>query len=401
LKILYIHFHFSPPEGTGNDRSLEFCTEWSQQGEEVEVLCAYGRKGSKEINGFKVTSLGVKYSHFMPAWRRSSTFFFFFWKAIWYLLKTPKTDLIYASSTPLSVGLLALITKKIRNIPYFFETVDLWPEVPIQLSVTGYQLPVIRLKLVRKLLYWIEKLIYKNASTIVTLSEGMTESIIDKGISNDKVLTIHNGSNTEKFKPCHDKAAAKIKLGFNPDDIIVIYAGTIGIANGCEAIIHAAKQIQDSGLKNVKFIMLGNGSRRVEIEKLNSQFSILNSQSIDRVPKAEVHQYFDAADVGLVTFAPFKILETNSANKFFDYLASGLPVCINYEGWQKAYLNKYECGLSSPMKDDLAFAKQIEVLCQSKELRIKMGESSRQLAVKYFDRKILAGELIKRIKKRA
>jgi glycosyltransferase involved in cell wall biosynthesis len=100
------------------------------------------------------------------------------------------------------------------------------------------------------------------------------------------------------------------------------------------------------------------------------------------------------ADAGVVTFAPFPVLEANSANKYYDYLASGLPVVITYQGWQARYLREWECGLSSEMKDLQTFADNFIHLLNNPQLRRQMGENGRKLAAEKFDRSKLAAELL-------
>lgn len=331
--------------------------------------------------------------HFMSFRKRSWLFALFYFTSLWHILRLPKPDLIYASSSPLMVGLVAYCIYKFKKIPYFFETVDLWPDVPLQLLKYRKQFLWLNICFVRKILIGIENLIYKNAKGIITLSEGMTDAIIQKGIAKNKIHTIHNGTNTDYFKLCNDKPKGKIALGLNPKDVIILYSGTIGIANGCDAILYAANYLQQCMIAHAKFIFLGNGNDRLRIKILCESLALKNVLFIDSVPKLEVLRYFDAADIGLVSFAPVEILNTNSANKFFDYLAASIPICTNYEGWQQDYLQKYHCGWSAHKLDNLQFAKNILLLVNNLEMRIEMGNNGRNLAVECFNRRMLAEKL--------
>jgi glycosyltransferase involved in cell wall biosynthesis len=100
------------------------------------------------------------------------------------------------------------------------------------------------------------------------------------------------------------------------------------------------------------------------------------------------------ADAGLVSFAPFPVLEANAATKFYDYLAAGLPVVINYGGWQAEWLAKHDCGLSAPQGDEGALATQLARLISDASLRQQMGERGRAVARQHFDRRQLAGEML-------
>ena len=83
----------------------------------------------------------------------------------------------------------------------------------------------------------------------------------------------------------------------------------------------------------------------------------------------------------------------NSANKFFDSLASGTAIAINYKGWQEEIINTNNIGvvLSPSVTDETCF-QFLELFENPETLRIK-GENAKGVARKYFDREILAKEL--------
>ena len=125
---------------------------------------------------------------------------------------------------------------------------------------------------------------------------------------------------------------------------------------------------------------------RVETEKLD------NLRILDSVPKEELADLLATADIGLMTVCPTPILELNCANKFFDYLASGLPIVLNYRGWQARTLDEFGCGLSADQGDDDGFQDAIRRLACESERRETMGRQARVAAERRFDRKrIVAG----------
>src|SRR6185312_16720347 len=96
-------------------------------------------------------------------------------------------DIVYATSTPLSVAIPAMVIKWLKGTPFIFEVRDLWPEVPIQMGA-------IKNKFIIKLLYKLEKKIYTSAKHVVALSPGMYDGVIKYGISPDKVSMVPNMS---------------------------------------------------------------------------------------------------------------------------------------------------------------------------------------------------------------
>ncbi len=69
------------------------------------------------------------------------------------------------------------------------------------------------------------------------------------------------------------------------------------------------------------------------------------------VPKAEMPRLLTAATISTSLFMDLHELRNNSANKFFDSLAAGRPIMINYEGWQADLLRETGAGLVWPVDD--------------------------------------------------
>jgi len=391
LHILYLHQHFSPTDGYGNNRSLEIAEEWVKAGNRVTIICGKGNfknigfsfalYHTLMINGINIIRLNIGYSHFYSFTRRIISFLSYLFVVPLLSFQVKNADVVYASSTPLSVGLLGIWFKKVFNQKFIFEIVDLWPDVPIEMGI-------IKNKWLQKFVLQVEKATYNQAHSIICLSEGMKERIIQKGIPRDKIKIAHNGTNCTLFFPSKDKANAKQTLGYAKDDFLVLYAGTIGIANGLEFLVDIAVTLNEP---SIKFLILGNGNSEQKVKEYALLKQVNNLAFINYVPKYLVRTYFDAANVGMVTFAQYPILETNSANKFFDYLASGLPVLINYNGWQKQYLNKYQCGMSCTNSDDMAA--YIQYLFENQNIVLQMGKNARNLAVDKFERVKIANSI--------
>ncbi len=389
MHLLYLHQYFCPPGGSGNDRSLEFAAEWVKAGHKVTLITspAYFPADLKAkalqnpaepflftCEGIEVISLPVDYSHHMPfmqrikAWRRFQKKAFTVGKTI------KKVDRIWASSTPLTVGLLGMKLAAYHKTSFVFETVDVWPDVPIDMGI-----------LKNPVLKWVARSqarrIYKNAKHIVALSDGMKEQIMSHGVPENKITVICNGTNLEKF-PFVERHAGETTN--------VIYTGTIGISNDLTQLIEAASHLEKKGRKDIHFTILGTGNDEARVKRKAAELKTTTVEFKSQVPKEQVAHLLAKAHIGVVCFANHSSLEANSANKFFDYLASGLPVVINYKGWQANMLEQYNCGLSAPQGNLISFAGQIESLADDPGIRKAMGQNARTLAETHFDRRVLA-----------
>ena len=83
-----------------------------------------------------------------------------------------------------------------------------------------------------------------------------------------------------------------------------------------------------------------------------------------------------------------------SPNKFFDYIATGLPVLINYPGWVAEMINENKCGIAISPDDPVAFADALENAADNRDSLIYMGKRSRKLAESNFDREKLADQFV-------
>ena len=389
MHVLYLHQYFCPPGGMGNTRSLDFARHWVSRGHQVTIFtsAAYFPQAQRRDQpfweyelepGLRVHVCDVPYAHMMGFRARVRAFLAFYRAVMRHAKDLPRPDLIYASSTPPTVGEAGRKLARRWDVPFVFETVDVWPDVPEGMGILRN--PVLLAWLHRRV-----RRIYLEAAQIVTLSEGMRAQVLQHIQAPNKVHVLHNGTDTRAFT---------YRERPQRDTVTCIYTGTVGIANDVTQVLHAAKRLEDAGHSHIRFRIVGVGNDLARVQKLADELRLGNLSLERGVPKEDVPALLHAADIGLVTFAPFPVLEANSANKWYDYLATGLPVVTNYGGWQADYMRDWGCGLSAPQGDVAAFADQILRLANDAALRRQMGLQGRMLAEQHFDRAMLAERLM-------
>lgn len=393
MKILYIHQYFKTPEEAGGTRSYEFAKYLVGKGHDVIMLT--GKNNAKKIiehktiDGIRVIYIKNQYSNYMSFKRRVLSFLSFaFWSSL-ESLKNKDIDIIFATSTPLTVAIPALVVNFVRRTPFVFEVRDLWPDVPVKLGI-------IKNRFVVKFLYWFEKLVYKKAIKIVALSPGIKDGIISKGINSDKVVLIPNASDTHRFI-IHRKIEKDLLNKYNiaKDSFIITYVGAIAYANDLKVVVEACKFLQFK-LKsnNIVVIIAGDGKEKPFLEELKNRYELKNLLFIGEIPKTEVIDLISLSHSGLLVLKNDPILETSSPNKFFDYLAAGKPIISNVGGWIKEIIEKNSLGLVVRGGDPeaLAYAMLKMSHMSLNELR-EMGLRSRKVAEEYFSRMKLAEKL--------
>jgi glycosyltransferase involved in cell wall biosynthesis len=337
-----------------------------------------------EIDGVQVKVLKVAYSNRMPFRRRILAFLKFAFLASKATI-TQKPDLIYATSTPLTVIIPALTGKIFHRKPMIFEVRDLWPELPI--AVGAIRNPF--MKWVARMMEW---LAYHAANHVIALSPGMAVGVQKRGIPAEKITVIPNGSNLDLFNIDTEAGnAVRERLGLQPDQALVVYTGTLGLANNITFMIEVAAQVYKLDA-SVNFLIVGDGSQREAVIKIAEQHSLLNKTVHVWLPvaKVELPTILAAATILTSFFLPIPELRNNSANKFFDALAAGKPIAINYAGWQAELLQKNNNGVVLSEDDAQIAARQLVDRLQDENWLAEAGRASRQLALTEFNYDLLA-----------
>ncbi|ASN04226.1 glycosyltransferase family 4 protein [Virgibacillus necropolis] len=380
-KVLYLHQYFQTNSSSGGTRSYEFAKYLSDNNNDINIITGTEQSTDENNDNFTVISTNTKYNNKMSKWRRILSFVSYIIKAIIKGLQLKNLDIIYATSTPLTIGFPAVFLSKVKRKKLLFEVRDVWPDVPIEL---GY----INNKVIIKALKRFELWIYKNSDHIIVLSTGMRSNLINKGVSPNKITVIENFSNLYLYD--------KEELEFSNFDIdnkfTCIHPGTMGHVNGLDFILDVAKKVNEID-KEIVFLLIGEGNRKPHLINRVENENISNVKIKDALPKNEIVNIIKQSDIGIMSVDnKYKILEDNSANKFFDFLASGLPILINYGGWQKDILENKKAGRSDITPESMA--NSILEIKHNIYLKKEIGNNSRLLAEEKFSDLIAKEKLL-------
>lgn len=388
MRIIYLHQYFNTPEMAGGTRSYEIGRRLVAAGHEVELVtswqepCESKSWFTTEVAGMHVHWLPVHYSNHMTYQARLGAFFKFALKASAYV-KRLKADIVLATSTPLTIALPGTLGARHLRVPMVFEVRDLWPELPIAMGA-------IRDPISRWMARSLEKFAYANAARIIALSPGMAAGVARTGYPSKQIHVVPNGSDLDLFKRDeHLGRAFREEVGITADKIVVGYAGTLGRINGVGYLAELAAQLKEDS--RFVFLVIGDGQERSEIEELARARSVLgrNLFMLPKLAKTRMPAAFSAFDVSTSLFLPVPEMESNSANKFFDALASGCCVAINYGGWHADLLRESAAGfrLSRNIPEGAA---ELQRLMGEKQQLVAYGRNARRLAEEQFARDRLA-----------
>ncbi len=390
MKILYIHQYFGTPREPGGTRSYWISQELIKRGHQVTVITSSvkdkSKKGRVNVDGIDVVYLENDYKSSMSPLAKVWSFVKFIKKAIDAASKEKDVDLVYATSTPLTVGYIAMRLKKRMGWRYVFEVRDLWPEFPIQIGA-------IKNKLVIKYLRNLERKIYERSEHVVALSPGMQDGVIAAGTPKEKTSMVPNMSKPDKFFPHEKNMDVAKQFGIDTTKFNVIHFGSMNPANGLEYILDAAKILQDKSVKDIQFVFMGGGAVEPRLKKIIEEKGLKNVQFLGLHPMATVVEVVNLCDVSVTTFRNLPILQTNSPNKLFDSLSAGKPIIVNSAGWTKDMVEKENCGCFVDPDKPEVFAEKLLEIKDNKELLETWGSNARRLSVEVYDKDILSAQV--------
>lgn len=379
---------------SGGTRSYEMARRLVDAGHEVHVVTSSTRTDGPggwtqtEEAGATVHWLNVPYSNQMSYARRTVAFGEFALRAGPYAAKLTY-DVVFATSTPLTIAIPGVYAAKRGGVPMVFEVRDLWPELPIAIGA-------LRNPAAKAAAYALERFAYRNAEKIVALSPGMKDGVVSTGYDPDRVHVIPNCSDIDRFR--NPPGAADPFFERHPElrgRRLVMYAGTFGIINGVDYLVRVAEAMRYLD-PEVHFVLIGEGHERERVEDLARDVGVLGATVtlVDPLPKAEVPHALAAADVVTSLFIDLPEMWHNSANKFFDALAASKPVAINYGGWQAELLERSGAGICLPVGDPAEAARMLLNLLDDPSRLTATAAAAGHLADTEFDRDLLAARLI-------
>lgn len=394
--ILWILNHYADSPNRQATRSYDLGKQLVNKGHRVTVFASsfshYSLKDDqlqsnekwKTANYDGVRFIWIKtFPYKKNDWRRALNILTYAWRALWIgkrLLEKPNV-IIGTCVHPFAV-LSAYILSKFKKCRFFFEVTDLWPQTLIEMGALSEKNPVtLGLRI-------LEKFLYQKAEKIITLLPYVDDYISDLGISKNKVVWIPNGVDLSRYKElkAYDGGISKI--------FTIMYLGGHSKYKCLEVILEAAKILQNKGMNNLKFILIGNGSEKPFLIKYSKDLNLQNVEFQPLVPKHEIVKVINRADALIDTFRSLSLLKYGvSTVKLSDYLASGRPILYAIKGANNP-VAEAGAGITIPPENPQALTEAVEKLIAMKpEERIQMGKNGMEYVKKHYDIKLLADKL--------
>jgi len=302
-------------------------------------------------------------------------------------LDKEKPNIIIASSVHPLTWLAGYRLAKRYNAKFIAETRDLWPETLIAMG------RIKRNSIPAKILYAIEKFIYKKADRLIFTFGGGKDYVRSIGLDASKVRYINNGIDLDKFNKNKEMQIYK-DVDLDDDSTFkILYTGAMGQANALTYLVQSAKVLKDKNMSDIKFILFGDGYQKPKLEEYVNDNRLENVIFKGRVDKKHIPNILSKSNLNIITGQYIYLYKYGlSPNKMFDYFASGKPILSNNEcGYDM--LEKYNCGITVKGDSPEALAEGIlKFYNMPKEEYDKYCQNALK-AAKDFDFKVLTDKL--------
>ena len=399
MRVLYFTQYFPPEVGATQTRADEMTRYLAEQGHSVTVITevpnhpsgiipkAYRGRLSERRNehGVDVLRLWVWAS---PEKTFTSRLRFYLSYMVMATLAGTlvrgKYDVVIATSPPLFVGAAGLVAALVRRIPFVFEVRDLWPESAIELGE-------LRSKRAIRLAEKLEALLYRRATRIIGVTNGICSRLLGRGVRQSKVVLIPNGANIDLFS--YDQASAhSLASTFGLEGkFVALYAGIHGIAQGLETILEAAHILR--GRDDIVFIFIGEGPRKSELLERKETMGLANLLFLPEVPTHEMPGYLSLAGCAIVPLRDEPLFRGALPSKMFEAWSCGRPVVLSVAGEAVELLNQANAGIAVAPENPRETAAAILYLAEHRPEATRMGESGARFVRSHFSRREQARKL--------
>ncbi len=399
MRILLVTHYFPPEIGAPQARLSEIARAWAADGDDVTVLTgmpnhptgvippAYRRKirAVEQIDGYMVTRSWLYATPNEGFVKKTLGHLSFMVTSV--LIGTRRSgpaDVVVVSSPTFFSIFGAWVIAKLKRAPLVVEVRDLWPAIFVELGVlTNRRL----ISILERLELWA----YAQAAEVVVVSDGFRKNLIKRGVPEEKVTTLRNGADIDRFVPGDDPLTGRIRLGVKDGEVLALYIGAHGISHGLDAVLDAAAIVEKSNELPVRFALVGEGANRSALLDHAERLGTTNLTMHRGVPREEVPELLAAADICIVALRDVALFSTFIPSKIFEYFASGKAVVGAVRGEAAAILEEAGALVVEP-EDPPALAAAITELAKDPDRRARMGDQARRYVSDNFDRRELAAQ---------
>lgn len=388
MRILFLADNYPPETNAAASRVHERARYWVAWGHDVTVLTSapnfpegkvyagYSNRWlhKETLDGVKVIRVKTLIAPNNGVKMRILDFMSFMVSATGFGTFMKRPDVVVATSPQFFCAVAGRALSGLKRVPFVFELSDLWPA---SIRAVGAMKSERVLKLIEKL----ELKLYRDATSIVALTNAFKEDLTSRGITANKISVIPNGvdaCHTEE-RPYDFELAQALGL---KDKFVVGYIGTHGLAHGLLNVIDAADLLREDD--RIRFLFVGAGAQRDELMREAKQRNLTNVVFLPNKPKSEIGDFWRLVDVSLVHLKADPLFSTVLPSKIFESMAYGLPIIYcGPRGEAEELIQTERAGVCAAAGDSRDLASQVMRLIEDPILREKLAAHSKDAASRH------------------
>ena len=295
-------------------------------------------------------------------------------------LRKKHFDIVFICQlSPPTVAIPGILMSWQTKAPLVMWVLDLWPEA---LSSFGFSKNSSITRFIRFLMVQL----YKRCDLIVAQSKGMRDNLRLATNELSKVAYIPTWAETQ-FRSSSSMLTSK-----HNNEVILTFAGNIGVAQDVDTIINAAALLRSS--PNIRFQIIGDGRDASRIQRLIKGEGLeKNVFLLGRYPLEKMPEVFNNSDALLITLGKGDAFQMTVPGKLQSYLAAGRPIIGAIDGEACHVIREANCGYCVSSGDSVGFANAIKKLSALKiSERNSLGLNGQRYFESNYSRDIVLDE---------
>lgn len=394
MRIVFFSHYYPPEVNAPASRTSDHCRAWVKAGHEVTVVTSapnhpagviypgYRNRlfQSEMIEGVRVVRVWTFLAANEGFALRTLNYASYLLTASMAVVRLPRPDIVVSTSPQFFCGLAGLVAKTLRRVPWVLEIRDLWPESIVSVGA-------MRKGFATRALEWLERLAYRNADHIVSVTDSFVPHIAARCQGAHKIGVIKNGVDLTLFKRGTDGTAFKTRFGLE-GRFVAAYVGTHGMAHGLDTVLDAAALLRND--PRVGFLLVGDGAERTRLIERAKSMGLDNVRIAGQLPKAAMPEVWAATDASLIVLKRSDTFKKVLPSKMFEAMAMGCPIILGVEGEAQELLTQAKAGeaITPESADELAAA--VVRLAEDPALASRYAAQGMTFVSENFDRAALA-----------
>lgn len=281
----------------------------------------------------------------------------------------PPADVWLTYSSPATAALPRMLQRPGRRAPHFMIIQDLWPDSVTESGFTGGTAA----RAIHTTLDAFCKLSYRDASGIGIISRGMRDVLTERGVPDAKIF---DTPNWVENRPLPEKPRTRADLGLPASGRLFLYAGNLGELQALDDLVDAF-----SGAV-AHLVLMGSGIKLGDLERRLASSPQSNIHLLPPVAAHEVAEYYERADVVIVSLVDTPLLRVTMPSKVQASLAAGRPILAHAAGDAAQVVREADAGVAVTPGDAAATRAAINRLAALDDAALaRLGANGRR----YFD----------------